>query len=77
MLEQLPDTLHRLAAGLHALPADHLAVHADPPTPEEYKARVALELGEAIADIERAAARLRQAQHTAAELVWTGPIPGL
>ncbi|MEV0537323.1 hypothetical protein [Kitasatospora sp. NPDC050463] len=77
LLEQLPRTLHQLAAGLNAIDAEHLAVLEDPPTPVRKQADVAFELGCAIAAIERAGTHLRQAQHTAAELVYTGPIPGV
>ncbi|MFF2148336.1 hypothetical protein [Kitasatospora sp. NPDC058190] len=39
------------------------------------QADAAFELGRAIAAIERAGTHLRRAQHTAAELVCTGPLP--
>ncbi|WP_157855472.1 hypothetical protein [Kitasatospora purpeofusca] len=77
LLEQLPRTLHQLAAGLNAIDPEHLAVLEDPPTPVQKQADVAYELGCAIAAIERAGTHLRQAQHTAAELVYTGPVPGV
>jgi hypothetical protein len=38
------------------------------------QARIATELGGAIDGIEQAAAHLRQAQYSSAELVYTGPI---
>ncbi|MFD0275113.1 hypothetical protein ACFVHB_14595 [Kitasatospora sp. NPDC127111] len=76
LLEQLPRTLHELAAGLNAIDPAHLAVLEDPPTPVRKQAEVAFELGRAIEAIERAGTHLRQAQHTAAELVYTGPLPG-
>ncbi|WP_033355509.1 hypothetical protein [Kitasatospora aureofaciens] len=77
LLEQLPRTLHQLAAGLNAIDPEHLAVLEDPPTPVQKQADAAFELGCAIAAIERAGTHLRQAQHTAAELVYTGPLPGV
>lgn len=77
LLEQLPRSLHQLAAGLNAIDPEHLAVYADPPTPVQRQAEVASELGQAIAAVERACAHLRRAQHTAAELVYTGPVPGI
>lgn len=77
MLEQLPRTLHLLAAAVNSMPDDKLAILSDPPTPTRVQARVATELGEAIDAIEQAAGHLRQAQYSTAELVYTGPIPGL
>ncbi|WP_042408998.1 hypothetical protein [Streptacidiphilus carbonis] len=74
MLEQLPRTLHLVAAALNAIPDDHLAVLSDPPTPARVQAQIATELGSAIAGIEQAVGHLRQAQHSSAELVYTGPI---
>ncbi|MFJ8856368.1 hypothetical protein [Streptomyces sp. NPDC102437] len=66
-----------LAAGLNAIDAEHLAVLEVPPTPVQKQADVAFELGCAIAAIERASTHLRRAQPTAAELVYTGPVPGV
>ncbi|MDH6128271.1 hypothetical protein [Kitasatospora sp. GP82] len=77
LLEHLPQSLHQLAAGLNAIRPEHLAVFADPPTPTERQAEVAVDLGHAIAAIEGAATHLRRAQQTAAELVYTGPILGI
>jgi hypothetical protein len=77
LLEQLPLTLHQAALALNAIPDDRLAVLADPPTPTAVRAHVASELGQAIAAAQQAAAHLRDAQYAAAELVYTGPIPGL
>ena len=76
MLEQLPLTLHQTAAAINAMPAEHLAVLDDPPIPSLIQAAVAAELGHAIAALEQAATHLRKAQHTAAELLYTGPTPG-
>jgi hypothetical protein len=76
LLEQLPLTLHQTAAAINAMPAHHLAVLADPPIPTRAQAAVATELGLAIAALEDAAAHLRTAQHTTAELLYTGPTPG-
>ncbi|MEY9849527.1 hypothetical protein [Streptacidiphilus sp. MAP5-3] len=76
MLEQLPLTLHQTAAAINAIPDQHLAVLDDPPIPSRVQAVVATELGLAIAALEEAATHLRRAQHTTAELLYTGPMPG-
>ena len=75
LLEQFPQALHQLAAGLNAIDADHLAVYADPPTPMVRQAEVARELGEAIAAVGRGVTHLRRAQQAASRLDYTGPIP--
>ncbi len=59
------------------MPHDQLAVLSDPPVPARVQADIAAELGRAIAAIEQATAHLRRAQHTTAELVYTGPLTGL
>ncbi|MEW1910652.1 hypothetical protein AB0442_19750 [Kitasatospora sp. NPDC085895] len=57
LLEQLPRALHQLAAGLNAVPAQHLALHDDPPVPTRRREAVTVALGEAVRSIDRARAK--------------------